>query len=229
MVDFTVNYKWEESRNWEGEACFGGLKDQYDLREWGFSEDEEVVSVEYHPPDPIKQSYFKWLKANPIFGPLIIGYSSELHTFEVDANYPADRFMATLSMLRLLAGDERVDYLGVIDDLYLLTGDLGLAIYMADMAEGYEAYSPMFKYREESIVPDWNIKDFVDFLNKKDSESQKNIGIEDHYSSRMTYDSVKTAITGRVIGEYTKREVSRLEVLDLMVYEGYTKVKQEIY
>lgn len=226
MVDFTVNYKWAGSSDYEGEACFGLLKNQDEKKEWDLDSEEEISSVEYRPPEPVSPKLYQWIKDNPIFGPLIIWNSSERDAFEVDADCPADRVLATLSMLRLLAGEEREGYLNLIDELYDLTGDLSLAIYLSDMAEGAALSDNMFKYREESIVPDWNIKDFADFIKRGYVPKGKEIGIEPNYSTAMRYDSVKTAITGKAIGEYTEKNVTRLQVLDLLEYEGYVKLKR---
>lgn len=221
MVDFNIHYR-DEVVSKRSEACFGSLFGEKDR--WG-QEGNDCEFIEYLPTKVLQtllDERIDWLKNHRLFGIAVRNVTKiprNSLSILVRCDVPADLMMATLSVARVLFDENRRPETNAILDYYKATGDMDLAFAMGEMCYDYGPKGLMFQRRDESIVPDFSISDYLKWY--KDPTCN-GTGIEEHFSKRKTYKSVKTALTGKPLGDYHyhSKGVNKVQFMDFINYEG---------
>jgi len=225
MVDYTVVYEESGETEYEDMECFGSLKDLSGRVGFDVEVGDRVLTIDYYVPfvKGFRLKLKDWLEAHPLFSIPLLNISTGTNgcVVIVDAAHPADLVMATLSMARSLLDDNRVGLQKDIEKYYNEIGDLDLAIYLAEFGLHSAEEQKMFVYKEESLVPDFTIKEFMTFLANPLCNGK---GVEQDYDTYMEYGSVKTALTGKSFTAYNyhKRDsaFNRPQLLSFLKYEG---------
>lgn len=187
-VYFEIHYKDGHSKEFDDHPCFGALQEEYD----SFDDDREISSIEYHHNSDNFDPVLKDLLLNhPVLSIPILSVDSDV--VSVSPDHPADLMMASLSFARTLFSNSK-GYSSRI--LNLIKGGYkpDVAAFFVD-SQGNGKY--MFRYIEESLVQDWSLAGFIEWLTNPVNRS-----IEQEYNEIKTYSSVKSSLSGKHIGDY---------------------------
>lgn len=207
-VNFSIHYKDGTSNNVEDVPCFGSLREEND----SFYEDKEIADITYYPStDMDNKVLVDLLKNHPVLSKPIL--SIDIDSVSVSPNYPADLVLGCLSFARtLFCRDKELkpEILSLINKGY----KPDVAAFFVDSSQ---ASSTMFRYIEESLVQDWSVSQFIEWL-----ENPVDKSIEEDYSKCKTYESVKSSLSGKPFSDYNyddKRRVTRAQVSELIRWE----------
>lgn len=221
MVDFNIKYSDGKVIKKRGQMCFGNLADEESR--WG-AESLAINSITYfgYNIDEHTDKQIEWLKNHRLFGICINNIVKKRGTVgvSVNAHYPADLVLGTLSVARLLFDICRLDIRTSLVNYYRQLGDMDLAFALSEFGMSVNS---LFYEVDESVVPDFNIKEFISWYK---NPTCNGIGIEPYYSTNKTYCSVKTALTGKPRGSYEypvytrKSTLTRPIFIEMLRYEG---------
>ena len=221
MVDFNIHYRGDVIEK-RGEPCFGSLYGETDR--WG-KEEQPCEYIEYlpkHITTTLLDERIDWYKNLRLFGIPVENVSilpSKRLSILVRCDVPADLMMASLSVARVLFGENRQDESRAIMNYFRVTGDMNLSFAMGEMSQTPCDKALMFQRRDESIVPDFTLAEYLKWL--KDPTCN-GTGIERDYAKRKSFTSVKTALTGKELDKYSYPRVSvnKVQFMDFIKYEG---------
>lgn len=224
MVDFNIEYSNGKVFEKRGQMCFGSLIDEESR--WG-TEKVSIKSIVYFGDntDSYTDKQIEWLKNHRLFGICINDIAKKRHKVHVDvsANYPADLVLGTLSVARVLFGGNRSRRRNDVVKYYKQLGDMDLAFALGEFCRESRPESEMFSQMDESVVPDFSIKEFISWYK---NPTCNGTGIEPSYSTEKTYRSVKTALTGKLRGRYKypvygcKCTLTKPIFTEMLRYEG---------
>lgn len=187
MVDYSIIYE-DDEKDFSDVACFGELKGEGE----SFHSEETIQEIVYYPGGEDYRGLLSSLLNNhPVLSkPIISGGPKEVR---VDPNHPADLVLGALSFARTLfcpakGRGERI--------IRLLKKGYKTAV-ATFIIDSLSTNSGMFQYIEESLVQDWGLEGFIEWL-----ENPVDRSIEGTYSDTKTYSSVKTSLSGKPFPEY---------------------------
>ena len=210
MVEFVMIYKSGHEKEFDDVPCFGSLNEEHDSFE--ADEGEEIQEIVYNLGHELENDdLIELMKTHPVLSKPV-RYVDKGGYISVSPDYPADLVLGCLSFARTLFSHKHGFK---VRELIRVGLKPVVAAFLVDSTTNNG--KRMFRYIEESLVQDWPLRDFIDWL-----ENPVDRSIEEVYSTSLTYTSIKTSLSGKDYSLYDyreSREDTPSQVMELITWE----------